>query len=319
MHLASILLETLRKSSQIDAIEHLSPIPYRANWFILSDFCLDDVNKVSDAVVFSCFAYNADITAVKEYVKSIQPTDLKDTSTVNNEFLAYIGSPSFFHYSLILRKRDRFLKETLSRETMSQQLQDLRKLIPSWRENSPGQELYFDNLGKKLAEILHKSNAKGFSWKLLRKIFIVSSIAAALTQELSKVKGAPMVYWISDRDAIVEKFDGVALDLMFAFLCLLSLGNDHATQSTQVRMLDVPMIKFNTSKKNTIDDFEELIRVPDFIAGIVSELNGRDVEFCHTKYDKLFYDGLVDSPNHSIIAMDEEPGDLYIRRIKYAW
>jgi len=319
MHLANILLETLRKSSQADAIKHLISIPFGANWFLVSDFCLEDDNKVSDAIVFSCFAYHAEIPAVKEFVKRIQPTDLKRTSTVNNEFLAYIGSPVFFHNSLLLRKRDRFLRETLSREIMAQQLQDLCKLIPSWKENSPGHEAYFDSVGKKLAEILHKCNAKGFSWKLLRKIFIVSSMAAVLTQELSKVKGAPMVFWISDRDAIVEKFDGVALDLMFAFLCLLSLDNDHAAQSTQVQMLNVPMVNFNTSKKNSIDDFEELIRVPDFIAGIVSELNGRDVDFRHTKYDKLFYDGLVDSPNHSIIAIDEEPGDLYIRRMKYAW
>lgn len=319
MHLANILLETLRKSSQVDAVEHLASIPFGANWFLFSDFCLEDDNKVSDTIVFSCFAYHAEIPVVNEFVKRVQPTDLKRTSTVNNEFLAYIGSPVFFHNSLILRKRDRFLRETLARGIMTQQLQDLCKLIDSWRENIAGHEVYFDNVGKKLAEILHKCNAKGFSWKLLRKIFIVSSMAAVLTQELSKVKGAPMVYWISDRDAIVEKFDGVVLDLMFVFLCLLILENDHATQFTPVRMLNVPKIYFNTSKKNTIDDFEGLIRVPDFIAGIVSELNGRDVDFRHTKYDKLFYDGLVDSPNHSIIAIDEEPGRLYIRRMKYVW
>lgn len=201
---------------------------------------------------------------------------------------------------------------------MESYLQGLLDMIPYWRMNSPGQEEYLDMMSKNVRILLQERQSKSFNWKLLRKIFLVASLAGVLVSELSIVLSATSVAWISDRDGIVEKYNNLALDLMFSNLLELHVPSV-AEESTPVVMLDLPKLFFLTSKKDTVDDYEELVRLPDFLAGVVSELNGKDYNFRHGKYSKLFFDGIVDAPNHSIVAIDDIIGDFYIRRMKYVW
>jgi len=313
--ITNAIKEALEKSTLNDFSKFLRIVDKSACWYLLSDYCFDDVKKISDSISFSVLLSHDRIDNIKEYIRSFQPKDIKSTNEPTDGFIKYLNSPVIFHFSFIFRKQDNYLLNCLDSKTISLYIDDLEKDIAVWIRDDPSASEYYVDVLKRIRLLRNEMMAKSFSWKLLRKIFITSCLSSLLIFELASINKPISISWISDRDGIVEKYQGIALDIAFCNCHYLFSEDQKDKEYFDLGLL--PKVYFLTSKKNTIDDYEELVRIPDYIAGTVAELKGNDYEFTHGKYIPLFYEAIVNSENHSIIAIDNPNDDFYIRRIKY--
>jgi hypothetical protein len=60
-----------------------------------------------------------------------------------------------------------------------------------------------------------------FNETLMRKILLTGLFGAAIVNLLKKNSTPTKVLWVSDRDAIIDKYDGFAFDLI---LCLCNIS-----------------------------------------------------------------------------------------------
>lgn len=305
----------LEKSTLEELRQFVNIVDQSSSWFLLSDYCFEDTHKISDTLTFSLLLYHDKIDNIKEYIRAFQPKDIKKTTDASLGFIQYLNCPVIYHFSFILRKSDKFLSKCLTNKIMEEYIEKLTRDIDTWKNDNPETEEYYQSVKRRIRSFQESIKAKSFNWKLMRKIMINSCIASIILYEITELNKPISIIWISDRDGIVEKFDGISLDLAFSNFIYAYMNENNSGQSINLSFL--PKIYFLTSKHGTIDDYEELVRIPDFIAGTVAELNGMDYEFRHKKYYSVFYDSIVNARNHSIIAIDDKKDDFYIRRIKY--
>lgn len=303
--------DILEKSTLNELQEYLKVVDRSASWLLVSDYCFEDANKNSDTVTFSLILYHDKIENIKKYLAAFQPKDIKKSNQIGKGFLDYIISPVVYHFSFILNKDDNFFKNSLTKENIKTYFNLVLTLINKISKENPATAGYFEEFKKRINIFSEEMKAKSFNWKLTRKIMIISSLVSVIFFELTKLNKPISITWISDRDGIVEKFDGISLDISYIKYLSFILENE------QIDLSFLPKIRFLTSKKDTIDDYEELVRIPDFIAGTVAELKGNDFNFRHEKYYPVFFTAIVNSKNHSIIAMDDKKNDFYIRRMAY--
>lgn len=305
----------IEKSTLSDFKEFLKIVDRSASWIFLSDFCFDDDHKKSNSMTFSVLLVHDKFENIKECIKKYQPKDIKKSSEASDGFLNYLNSPVIFHFSFIIRKNDNYFSKSLSNNNILIYMNEMQSAIKVFERDNPSTGDYFREVNKRISNFQESTKAKTFNWKLMRKIMITSCIVSIIFYELTLTNKPLSIKWLSDRDGIVEKFDSISLDIAFLNYIML-LTEDHKGKD-YLDLSFIPQIGFLTSKANTIDDYEELVRIPDFIAGTIAELDGTSYSFKHNKYGDVFYNSIVNSRNHSIIAIDDIINDFYIRRIKY--
>ena len=315
VHITKAIKETIEKSTLQELKDFVKIVDRSAAWYLVSDYCFDDENKVNDTVTFSLILNHDRIENIKRYINTFQPKEIKKSSEVKEGFLKYIISPVVYNFSFVLKKDERYFANSLRSEIIENSIEHLEDDIETWIRDNPSTAEYFKDFKKRIVFFKEGKKSRSFNWKLMRKILIISCLASVIFYEITKINKPVAIAWISDRDGIVEKFDGISLDLAFANYLYLFDGSDSETSSVDLSI--VPKIYFLTSKKGTIDDYEELVRIPDFLAGTIAELNGKDSNFRHEKYYPIFYETIVNAKNHSIIAIDDKENDFYTRRMKY--
>ena len=315
LHITNAIKQIIEKSTLEELKDFVKIVNRSAAWYLISDYCFDDKNKVSDTVTFSLILNYDKAENIKRYINAFQSKDIKKSSEAKEGFLKYIISPVVYNFSFVLKKEDGYFANSLRSEIIENSIEHLECDVDNWKKDNPPTAEYFKDFKKRIVFFKEGKKSKSFNWKLMRKILIISCIASVILYEITKINKPMAIAWISDRDGIVEKFDGISLDLAFSNYLYLFDGSDSETSGFDLSFL--PKIYFLTSKKGTIDDYEELVRIPDFLAGTIAELNGTDCNFRHEKYYPIFYETIVNAKNHSIIAIDDKKDDFYTRRMKY--
>jgi len=313
--IAETIKECIEKTTLLDFKDFLKVVDRSASWFLLSDFCFDDDKKQSNVLTFSVLLCHDKTENIKSYIRQFQPKDIKKSSEARDGFLRYLNSPVIFHFSFIIQKKDNYFSRSLNNDSINLYMNGLQSWIKVLEKDNLSTGIYLNEVSKRIKEFRESTKAKAFNWKLMRKILITSCIASIIFYELTRNNKPMSICWISDRDGIVEKYDSISLDIAFLNFLLL-LANDCIGQQ-YLDLSFIPKIGFLTSKANSLDDYEELVRIPDFIAGTIAELDGTNYKFNHDKYEDIFYYSIVNSKNHSMIAMDDIENDFYIRRVKY--
>jgi hypothetical protein len=314
VHIAKAIKETIEKTTLDELKDFVKIVDKSAAWYIVSDYCFDDETKVSDTVTFSLILNHDKLANLKEGIHALQPCDIKSTSEVREGFLKYIVSPVIYNFTFVLNKADKFLSNSLPNNEIEHFIEHINDDIQNWAIDNPIASKYIKEFKKRITLFREQKRSKAFSWKLMRKIFIISSIASVIIYEISKLDKPLAIKWVSDRDGIVEKFDSIAIDLAFA--CYVYLLADFGAISV-VDLTFMPNILFVTSKNGIEDNYDELVRIPDFIAGTMASVNKTDYDFNHSKYYPIFYGTIVNAKNHSVIAIDDKNQDIYTRRMKY--
>ncbi|EGR0858913.1 hypothetical protein EW131_22800, partial [Vibrio vulnificus] len=173
---------------------------------------------------------------------------------------------------------------------------------------------YIDGVMKKVKTFESDFSKKNFNSKLARQIYIVSAFASVVFEILTIAKKPKYIQWVSDRDALLERYDSFVFDLAY-FLFLQGYSEHFERTENSVLMLDTPQFIFPEPEKSGKNYFDELIRIPDYLAGTLADFDVSSNKFSKDKYDTILLNSLVNSRNQAVIHVTGKGNELLCKRL----
>lgn len=307
------LLEILEKSGRTirDDLERwFKPYPAGAAYYLVSDYCLNDAGKQHDVYAFEIILKHDTPEAIARYIRAVAPKDLKKTRKASEGLGQYLVCPVTFSVSFVVAKDGHALREYASAEVISAFIPAARDLIAQWVANNPDHAAYFLRLDRQLHQLSTEMNRKKRNERLIRQIFLVATFAAHVLELLDAVKAPTSIQWISDRDAMFDRYDGLAFDLAF-LIWLVSRTSKSAAPAP------VPKLAFALPGMDDVNDYEEFIRLPDYLAGTLADVSMPDLQFSHVKFAPLFTQVFVNSSNNAVVQIVAEREGVTTRRLGF--
>lgn len=192
------------------------------------------------------------------------------------------------------------------------------QLIGSLRRNSPVDPTYFDEVLKRFEAFGRDSSHKQFNGKLARQVHLAAGFVATLFHLVNQATKPGYLRWISDRDALIERYDTVVYDLAFIYFLLMTSGQPGLEPAHQgVRMLDTPKILFEVPEKTGKHRFDELIRLPDYLAGTFADADIAALSFSREKFADVLQSVFVNSPNNWLVQLDSTADSVVARSVQF--
>jgi hypothetical protein len=114
----------------------------------------------------------------------------------------------------------------------------------------------------------------------MRQIHLVAALAASLFKCLDAVRPPSHIRWIRDRDAMFDRHDAIAFDLAHYYFLLLR------SQDSVAVALERPDFIFALPGMDGIRQYEELIQLPDCLAGTIADIDVPAMQFSDDKFLK---------------------------------
>ncbi|WP_287958558.1 hypothetical protein [Filomicrobium sp.] len=175
----------------------------------------------------------------------------------------------------------------------------------------PPNVAFYDALHRRLGLVADELARKQPALKLLRQIFLVASFAAVVLDLINDVKSPLVIRWISDRDAMFDRHEGIAFDLAWLFFQMIRRSKGGVID------LRRPEFFFTTPGMDRGVEYAEFVRLPDFLAGTLADIKLPQVMFTHRKFPKVFNRLFVNAPNNAVIEIVASPGCVTTRRIAF--
>ncbi|MEK4535455.1 hypothetical protein NST21_08875 [Peribacillus sp. FSL K6-1552] len=304
---------TFQQSSLDDFKRFLKP--YKeikvSKWFILSDYCLKDSNKLYDSITFTIVPYIDDIKELMAVMGEIAPKDLKKTAEIDQRFCKFIKSGYCFNVTVVMEKNTKKFFP-LTKENCMEQIDVLINQYKLWISNTPRNKDYYEKVIKKLKQLKQKAESKSFNLTLFRYIGFVQMIVAYLMTTITKECDYKIenICWFSDRDSIVEWIDGIIYDLLQA--------NYHGMCSMEeVTQNEAPSISVGAYEEGTKQLwYDDLNRIPDYLTGAFAGRNYESVT--KEKYDILFEEGFCNNPYLSVVSYSEQGEAIQTNRLTFS-
>lgn len=275
------------------------------DWCIFSDYCFNDTNK-EDAATFTIFPYSCAHKIIREIETNV-PADIKKMTYIPENCINFLkNSPYFFHITIVIEK----LKNVFQEKDVLQQLENTFKEYELSDIDKLSQDIKQKH--KVLKSLYEYIKQKSHSKKLLSQIYFVSQFVSQLLEFLLIKEKGRNPHWCSDRDGITTKCDGILFYLVNFGLARLLRGR------ISDFWLHLPAeIKENNSKY----PYDNVIRVPDIITGIVSSMKytNKGIQMDKPKHLSLFQELIPDNPR--IITLEyiyKNDGKGYLQRVFWA-
>ena len=305
------LIETSRTTTEADFTRWFQTVPAAASWNIISDYCLDNSNKQNDAFSFVVQLNHDTMANIADYIRRVAPSDLKASRTPSKGLVSYLTCPVTFSLSFVVERQSSFLKTYITAEAITDFLPQTRELIRIWAENVPTSADYWQTVETRLGTLEREISGRKPSLKLIRQLFLVAAFASTVMTMVQRAKSPITLRWISDRDAMFDRFEGLAFDLAFFFFLLARSGESAPPD------LRRPSITFATPMMDGKTDYAEFVRLPDYLAGTLADLKLPQIMFTHAKFPPLFASVFIDSPNNAIIEILGTTERITSRRIGF--
>ena len=300
-------LITSFRSVSLDLDSWFQEIPNGAPWRVVSDYCIGDPKKANDSFAFSIIVNHDTQENIEEYINAVAPRDLKKTRTPSKGMISYLTCPVVFNIGFVVRRHTALLKDYITEENVKSGIEELWQIFPLLEAASPETKRYYDSVRKRLRALEKYMSKSSRNLKLVRQVFLVSSMAALVFHHLERQKSPNHIRWISDRDAMFDVFDGIAFDLSFIHLIAVRLAQNILTNP--------PALSFALPGMDGVTQYEGLIRVADYYAGLLADINLDKLEVSHDKFRPLFRELLVEANNTALMDITIEGGILKTRRI----
>lgn len=249
-------------------------------WIIVSDYVFDK-NKPQDVITFSIMPHVKDFNELKNKINTLQKKDIKHSDSINPEFIKFFQEFPIFNISISINKK--FKLFTDEKLFSNQQISGYIKQIDHWIENEKNIEKYIKQKDL-LIKLLGKLNKKEPSFKEIRRIFFIGAITTYLMYLITSfIPKLEVIGWFSDRDTIIY-YKEKELGGYLIFQYIQDLYHVFC-ESTNLRQSN---IAFGLPEEQGEMWFDELVRLPDFIAGTLADYNKEENEFSHDKFIPLF-------------------------------
>ncbi len=242
------------------------------SWMIASDYCIGDKHKKNDTIAISIIPYLIELTDMKRQINSIAANDIKGTKKISDEFLEYIGSGNSYHACVI----------TLDHSALGKTKEDVDRIVDDYvsqlREccklNDQNAEVYNQTISK-LLQLRQRNQNKSFRRVMFQNMMFVTSMISFYCYFIHKNASVQKICWFSDRDALIDMGRGLAFDIVNLTTHQLCLSN--GLDNTKLQLL------FGSPEREGKTWFEEVVRIPDYIAGTFADWDIEKNE-CKDKY-----------------------------------
>lgn len=308
------LIQLIEKSSQtvyFDFRRWFQSIPAAATWNVLSDYSIGDRNKQNDAFSFVIVLNHDKFENIASYIAAVAPKDIKAARNPSEGLLDYLSCPVSFSFSFLVERQSSLLKDAISVDEMKGLTEALREVVRGWAVAEPPNATYYGTLDRRLKLLATELVSKRPSLRLLRQIFLVASFAAIVLGMVNDWKSPLAIRWISDRDAMFDRHDGVAFDLAWIFFQMMRRSKGGVID------LRRPQFAFGTPGMDGVNEYAEFVRLPDFLAGTLADMKLPQMMFTHRKFPPIFNRLFVDTLNNAVVEIVTAPDRVTTRRIAF--
>lgn len=289
------IIEVFEKKESLSLKLFIETFSKNSSWYLISDYCINDQNKNNDVFTFSLLLNHDKFKNIRDYINHFAPKDLKKTKNIESGMISYINSPVIYHFSFILKREEELLKGILNREYITDTIEWMDQIIKSQEDDKDG---YFKSIIARIKLVKIELREKSFNEKLMRKILLTSLFGASIIYILKQYSDPSHIIYVSDRDSIIEKYDGFVYDSMLFWYKLVSINKPFAKSD--------PKLIFVEPEKTGENHFDELIRIPDFIAGTIASIDIEDKTNLDEMKDKhldLFFGCFTNSKNQATLKI----------------
>jgi hypothetical protein len=303
------LLEVLDKTfdgstSQDLTANYIPRIQGITKWTCYSDYCFDDKQKPNDVVTFSLIPYVADFDKVSEHIKSIASRDIKNTRIVGEKFIEFLKMYPLINFSFILEDRQRLIGKDhrATKQFLHDTFQYIRKQYQEWLTNQPEQEEYYKRVDKKLQDCIRLITT-GKKIKQITDMLLVTFLGGYISAKVIRDSHIEIFGWFSDRDSLNEVSDNFSIELFHYFFSGLTGAKPFQFAASPAGSLANPF-------------YEELVRIPDYVAGTIADYNRQTNEVSKEKFNTMLSNYMAENNhNNFVYRLFTELDVLYATRI----
>ena len=296
--LVDCLVSTFGQSAIEEFRKFLANCPIVTKWMIATDFVIGESQAMHDAYAYTMFPYNTEIDKLKAKIVKLVPKDFKRTKTVDPRLHEFLQSGETFTICLLTPKKYKIAGDIHAvRRALDQTLSTMR----SWRDA--------DNQGrtiKAFERLKESAKANNFSTQLISTMMVATVLAAFCGVILAQERQIEIVGWFPDRDNITTAYDQIAHH-MFA-VDFSSFCQRHKVDARAIKtIIGIPEPDPGNPNQTWYD---ELVRIPDFLAGPLAAWNFRqNLVTGRQKYVDILRGAVADNPYVvTLLLVDGENG-----------
>lgn len=267
-------------------------------WMIASDYCLRDMKRPNSAYAFSIIPYDAEFADIKKEITNHLPKDIKKTKELSDSTGAFLRHGRLFHIGFVLPHDPQVFNNHDGTPVLETARKSIKLTLEHMEKMNRGEDCI-----RRLRKLKQNSYANNFNYKLLSNLYILAYLFPFVSLLLARECQVDLVGWFSDRDKMTEWCDGIVWNIATETLYGMSEKmNINLPKGLPVVGVPAP------DENNEPMWFDELVRLPDYIAGLLSALDFAGGALPTTnhqknKYMQMAQDVIADSKNTVIIKI----------------
>jgi len=257
----SILLDEVFYQSTIQDMRnfYFSATKSEHMWFLFSDYYFGD-EKPNKVITFTAMPSCPYILELKSAIKAVAPKDIKNTRSINTDFVSLINLLPLINIVFIFENKKHLIWDTIAeaKEAILDYIKVLHAYIDYWRTTEPTTIPRLNKITKNL-RLLENLLNRGKKLRIISAMFLISQLGGYVGSVIFRETDLSSLIWFSDRDSTNE------------------IGNNLIRDLFQISLIDITKknINFNFTTANSKSDewYKEITRIPDYITGAVSGFN----------------------------------------------
>ncbi len=306
------LQKVLDKSAKTSISNWLAPLPREAGWHVISDYVFGDRDR-HDTASFVLLLHHDTLETILEYIKNQAPVDIKKSKSASEGLIRYLQSPVVFSFTFVLEDGDKFFSTYANVTEMINGLEGIGLVAAAIASNSVGNDPYFLNVQKRLKGFIDDLKRKGNA-KLARQVFLTATYAAVVMDYLDQFADPASVSWVSDRDAMLKRHDGIVWDIASIFFYMIK-GKRTKSDLMGVTLIDKPLLLHIAPEDSGPNYLDPLIRMPDYLAAAASGFDFNAKSFASAKLDAIGRACFFEAENSVLCTMSWTGQGFLVRRL----
>lgn len=306
------LRKVLDKSAKKAISDWLAPLPKGAAWHVVSDYVFGDPDR-HDTASFVLLLHHDKLETILGYINNQAPVDIKKSKSASEGLIRYLNSPVAFSFTFVLDDGDKFLATYATTSEMIEGLEEISRLAASMAANTGHKDPYFLEVQRRITSFVNDLKRKGNA-KLARQVFLVAAYAAVVLDYLDSSAEPSHVSWISDRDAILGRHDGIVWD-MASIMFYVIKGQRSPAKQGELTLIDKPKLLHIAPEERGENYLDPLIRMPDYLAAAASAINLNTFEFASPKLEAIGSACFFGSANSVLCTLSWTGQGFLVRRL----
>lgn len=228
-------------------------------WFLFSDYYFGD-EKPNKVITFTAMPSCPYILELKSAIKAVAPKDIKNTRSINTDFVSLINLLPLINIVFIFENKKHFIWDTIAeaKEAILDYIKVLHAYIDYWRTTESATVPRLSKITKNLGLLENLLN-RGKKLRIISAMFLISQLGGYVGSVICRETDLSSLIWLSDRDSTNE------------------IGNNLIRDLFQISLIDITKkninFSFTTANSKSDEWYKEITRIPDYITGAVSGFN----------------------------------------------